>query len=140
MAKYLLSRAVRDAGYKVVLTGEGSDEILAGYPHFRRDMLLYNSDGQDPAVIRTLLDSWSTATRCPAACCCPTARRAPLDGLRRVLGFVPSWLEAAARPDAQDPRPVGRRFPEPSSPQHEPYQGLPERPRRAAGSCSAGRR
>ena len=31
VAKYLLSRAVRDAGYKVVLTGEGSDEILGGY-------------------------------------------------------------------------------------------------------------
>ena len=28
VAKYLLSCAVRDAGYKVVLTGEGSDEIL----------------------------------------------------------------------------------------------------------------
>ena len=48
VAKYLLSRAVRDAGYKVVLTGEGSDEILGGYPHFRRDMLLYNHAGQDP--------------------------------------------------------------------------------------------
>ena len=43
VAKFLLSRAVRDAGYKVVLTGEGSDEILAGYPHFRRDMLLYDN-------------------------------------------------------------------------------------------------
>lgn len=41
VAKFLLSRAVRDAGYKVVLTGEGSDEILAGYVHFRRDLLLY---------------------------------------------------------------------------------------------------
>ena len=48
VAKYLLSRAVRDAGYKVVLTGEGSDEILGGYAHFRRDMLLYNTEGQDP--------------------------------------------------------------------------------------------
>ena len=48
VAKYLLSRAVRDAGYKVVLTGEGSDEILGGYAHFRRDMLLYNREGQDP--------------------------------------------------------------------------------------------
>ena len=47
VAKYLLSRAVRDAGYKVVITGEGSDEILGGYAHFRRDMLLYNRDGQD---------------------------------------------------------------------------------------------
>ena len=30
-----LSAHVRDAGYKVVLTGEGSDEILAGYDIFR---------------------------------------------------------------------------------------------------------
>ena len=42
VAKFLLSRAVRKAGYKVVMTGEGSDEILGGYAHFRRDMLLYN--------------------------------------------------------------------------------------------------
>ena len=39
VAKFVLSRAVRDAGYKVVITGEGSDEILGGYPPFRRDML-----------------------------------------------------------------------------------------------------
>jgi asparagine synthase (glutamine-hydrolysing) len=37
VAKYLLSRAVRDAGIKVVLTGEGADEVLAGYPPFRCD-------------------------------------------------------------------------------------------------------
>ena len=47
VAKFLLSKAVRDAGYKVVITGEGSDEILGGYAHFRRDMLLYNREGQD---------------------------------------------------------------------------------------------
>ena len=45
VAKYMLSRAVRDAGIKVVLTGEGSDETFAGYPHFRRDQLLYGTDG-----------------------------------------------------------------------------------------------
>jgi asparagine synthase (glutamine-hydrolysing) len=32
---FLLSRLVRDSGYKVVLTGEGSDEILAGYDIFK---------------------------------------------------------------------------------------------------------
>src|SRR5437773_1117838 len=36
VAKFLLSRAVRDAGIKVVFTGEGSDEMLAGYAPFRR--------------------------------------------------------------------------------------------------------
>ena len=32
---YLLSKLVRKNGYKVVLTGEGSDEILAGYDIFK---------------------------------------------------------------------------------------------------------
>ncbi len=32
---YLLSKLVRDSGYKVVLTGEGADEILAGYDIFK---------------------------------------------------------------------------------------------------------
>jgi len=31
----LLSRQVREAGYKVVLTGEGADEVFAGYDLFR---------------------------------------------------------------------------------------------------------
>lgn len=32
---YLLSRLVRDNGYKVVLTGEGADEMLGGYDIFK---------------------------------------------------------------------------------------------------------
>ena len=42
VAKFLLSRAVRDAGIKVVFTGEGSDEMLAGYMLERRDLMLYS--------------------------------------------------------------------------------------------------
>jgi asparagine synthase (glutamine-hydrolysing) len=55
VAKYLLSCAVRNAGYKVVLTGEGADEILGGYPHFPRDMLLYDAHGGDPAAVGRFL-------------------------------------------------------------------------------------
>lgn len=40
VAKYILSREVSKAGYKVVLTGEGADEIFSGYSHFRKDMLV----------------------------------------------------------------------------------------------------
>ncbi len=48
VAKYLLSEAVRDSGIKVVLTGEGSDEIFAGYPHFRRDLVLHGKQRAGP--------------------------------------------------------------------------------------------
>ncbi|KAF7296690.1 Asparagine synthase [Mycena chlorophos] len=37
--KALLSKAVRDAGFKVVLSGEGADEIFAGYPFSVGDYL-----------------------------------------------------------------------------------------------------
>ncbi len=44
VAKLLMSRHVNKSNYKVVLTGEGSDELFAGYPSFRRDMFLYGLD------------------------------------------------------------------------------------------------
>lgn len=44
VAKLLMSRHVRNVNYKVVLTGEGSDELFGGYPAFRRDMFLHGLD------------------------------------------------------------------------------------------------
>ncbi|WP_428634529.1 asparagine synthase (glutamine-hydrolyzing) [Sedimenticola sp.] len=44
VAKLLMSEAVTKNHYKVVLTGEGSDELFAGYPAFRQDMFLYGLD------------------------------------------------------------------------------------------------
>lgn len=41
VAKLLMSEEVNRVNYKVVLTGEGSDELFAGYPSFRNDMFLY---------------------------------------------------------------------------------------------------
>ena len=95
VAKYLLSRAVREAQFKVVLTGEGSDEILGGYMHFRRDMPSTKTNGN---TTEGLADS------APAI-----NRPAPIDGgpsslngkgfslevARKVLGFVPNWMEIA---------------------------------------------
>jgi asparagine synthase (glutamine-hydrolysing) len=93
VAKFLLSRAVRDAGYKVVLTGEGSDEILGGYAHFRRDMLLYNRAGQDPAVVDKLLKELADLNPVSRGLLLPEGDAGPLDEVKRLLGFVPSWME-----------------------------------------------
>ena len=110
VAKYLLSRAVRDAGYKVVITGEGSDEILGGYAHFRRDMLLYNREGQDPADVAALLQrSGSRPTRSRAACSCRMATSKPLDHVKRVLGFVPVVDRDVLRALGQDATTCARR-------------------------------
>src|SRR5262245_9330187 len=94
VAKFALSRAVRQAGYKVVLTGEGSDEILAGYPHFRRDMLLYDNQGQDPATVRRLLADLQSANPVSRGLLLPDGQSISLASVQRVLGFTPSWLEA----------------------------------------------
>jgi len=93
VAKYLLSRAVRDAGYKVVLTGEGSDEILGGYPHFRRDMLLYNAQGQDPDVVAALLKQLDERNGVSRGLLLPDGEAGPLGRVKSLLGFVPSWIE-----------------------------------------------
>ena len=96
VAKYLLSRAVRNAGYKVVLTGEGSDEILAGYAHFRRDMLLYNSQGQDASAVGQLLEQLQANNSVSRGILLSDGEAPQLASVRRSLGFVPSWLEAPA--------------------------------------------
>jgi asparagine synthase (glutamine-hydrolysing) len=96
IAKYLLSRAVRDAGYKVVLTGEGSDEILAGYPPFRRDLLLQGAQGQDAGAVRQLLEQLQANNPVSRGMLLPDGEPPPLVSVRRALGFVPSWLEAQA--------------------------------------------
>ncbi|MFZ0516074.1 MAG: asparagine synthase (glutamine-hydrolyzing) [Acidobacteriaceae bacterium] len=93
VAKFLLSCAVRNAGYKVVITGEGSDEILGGYPHFRRDMLLYNREGQDPEAIKELLSWLDDHNSVSRGLLLPDGDMGPLDGVRRILGYVPSWIE-----------------------------------------------
>jgi len=81
---------------KVVLTGEGSDEILAGYPHFRRDAVLYGSEGLDASAKASLLAELERANRVSAGLLMPQSGTS-LESVKRVLGFVPSQLESWAQ-------------------------------------------
>src|SRR6185295_4347725 len=83
VSKFLLSRAVRDAGYKVVYTGEGSDEILGGYVHFRMDMLKYNMEGQNPAEVQRLLNELETANAVSRGLLIPAVRTGALESVER---------------------------------------------------------
>jgi asparagine synthase (glutamine-hydrolysing) len=52
---FLLSRLVREAGYKVVLTGEGADEFLAGYDIFKEAKVRRFWAAQPQSRLRPLL-------------------------------------------------------------------------------------
>ncbi|MEI6166042.1 MAG: asparagine synthase (glutamine-hydrolyzing) [bacterium] len=52
---FLLSQRVRECGYKVVLTGEGADEFLAGYDIFKEAKVRRFSARQPQSTWRSLL-------------------------------------------------------------------------------------
>jgi len=104
VSKFLLSRAVRDAGYKVDYTGEGSDEILGGYIHFRTDMLKHNTQGQDPAEVQLLLQQLEAANAVSRGMLIPAGRTGAMHSVERLLGFVPTCLKVF---DAQGQQRLG---------------------------------
>jgi asparagine synthase (glutamine-hydrolysing) len=96
-AKFLLSRAVRDAGIKVVFTGEGSDEMLAGYMWERRDLMLYSRQYETDADRQAALAAMIAANPLTAPFMLrPDAPAARTRIIRDGIGFCPSWIECFA--------------------------------------------
>lgn len=86
-AKYLLNRAIRAAGYKVALTGEGADELLFGYPHLRVDYC--HALGLESSQI------WreNEASR---GIMLATEQQLNTSYVQRRLGYVPAFISAKA--------------------------------------------
>jgi asparagine synthase (glutamine-hydrolysing) len=96
VAKYLLSRAVRDAGIKVVFTGEGADEMLGGYPYFRADALSGNPS-LSAAERSALMDQMLGANPATRALLMPTQVNNPeMKAIERRLGWLPATLNVGA--------------------------------------------
>jgi asparagine synthase (glutamine-hydrolysing) len=100
VAKFLMSRRVNEVGYKVVLTGEGSDELFGGYPAFRRDMYLHGLEAVGDDERREWDDLLSASNQQFQGAM--LAEEALVDpALEDAVGFTPSclqpWLAAAGR-------------------------------------------
>ncbi len=92
VAKYLMSRHVNAVDYKVVMTGEGSDELFGGYPAFRRDMFLHGLDDmplQDRAAWEELLQQSNALVQGAML----AADEVNDPDIASVVGFTPSCLQ-----------------------------------------------
>ena len=100
VAKMLMSRRVKEIGYKVVLTGEGSDELFGGYPAFRRDMFLHGLDHL-PADERREWEAMLTESNKLFSGAMLSEEAIDDPALSAKVGFTPSclqpWLASAQR-------------------------------------------
>jgi asparagine synthase (glutamine-hydrolysing) len=89
-ARFLLGRFAREHGCKVVLTGEGADELLAGYAQLELDRLL--AAGGDPAETDVAIAALRHRNPTVADLLVPAPASAELAPFSELLGFVPSWI------------------------------------------------
>jgi asparagine synthase (glutamine-hydrolysing) len=93
VAKLLMSEHVHRAGYKVVVTGEGSDELFAGYPQLRLDMIRHGMAHATPAE-RAELEDWLAASNRLFKGNLLAANPLEDAALTEQVGFTPSCLQS----------------------------------------------
>lgn len=80
-AKYILNQEIRKNGFKVALSGEGSDEIFMGYSHLKQDYLTYNA-------LNNMEKSYLKGFQLP------DDNMLDLSILQEKNGFIPTWIKA----------------------------------------------
>lgn len=87
VAKWHMSRRVRECGFKVVITGEGADELFGGYPFFKRDMYLHG--GENPNELAGHREKADAVFR--GAILAESEQSHP--AWEDLCGFTPSWIQ-----------------------------------------------
>ncbi len=91
VAKMLMSQHVTKCGYRVVLTGEGADEIFGGYAAFKKDMLLHGVNQSD-MLSNQMLHSVLAKNDLFKGSILPEIAVGH-DGFNDVCGFTPTWVQ-----------------------------------------------
>ncbi len=92
VAKWCMSKRVNECGYRVVVTGEGSDELFGGYPQFKRDMLRFGHTDSDPEQVQAyqeLMEKSNSVFK--GAILSEGFLEHP--AMEAKLGFTPSWIQ-----------------------------------------------
>lgn len=91
VAKWCMSRRVNESGYKVVVTGEGSDELFGGYPAFKRDMIRFGLDPNSAQAkeYRAQMENSNKLFR--GAILSEEMLSHP--SFEKLCGFTPSWIQ-----------------------------------------------
>lgn len=93
VAKLLMSEYVHQSGYKVVVTGEGSDELFAGYPQLRLDYILHgmkNAPPQEKADLQAWLEESNRLFKGNLL----AENTIDDPALTELVGFTPSCLQS----------------------------------------------
>jgi asparagine synthase (glutamine-hydrolysing) len=96
VAKYLLSKAVNDDNTRVVLTGEGSDEVFAGYAHFRKDLMGHQAKTLGPEGSRETLRDLEASNRVSQGILIAESGNPNMDRVTARLGYSPAFMEPFA--------------------------------------------
>jgi len=90
VAKWHMSKRVRECGYKVVVTGEGSDELFGGYPFFKRDLFRHGPEYRDGGAAHDKRLQGSNKVFEGSILAAETASHPAFEAL---MGFTPAWIQ-----------------------------------------------
>lgn len=92
VAKWCMSKRVNECGYRVVVTGEGSDELFGGYPAFKRDMLRHGHNGYSREESVSWQKSMDETNKLFSGAIL-SEQTVSHPALESACGFTPSWIQ-----------------------------------------------
>lgn len=94
VARYLLSDFTSKNGYKVVLSGEGADEVFFGYNYMTWEAL------SDPKNVLQIADienyRQAVLAQFPVDRSCKDNLPDTIQSVEKILGYIPKWVESQA--------------------------------------------